>query len=140
MRMARVQSLLYDRQRYQPMTGKPVAETTDGSVVSDDVAELTRQLELLKGERDFLLVHSRNLEVEIRRVAREPARVRDLEQRLADAEARLRHVSVVHTAKWLILQPDVALRRIYRRLRDGVVWLTLERYRVLRLKLRRFGA
>lgn len=112
----------------------------DGTVVSDDVAELTRQLELLKGERDFLLLHSQNLEVELRRVAREPGRVRDLEQRLADAESRLRQVSVVHTAKWLILRPDAALYRIYRRLRDGVLWLTRERYRVLRLKLRRFGA
>lgn len=138
--MARFQSLLYDRHWYQRMRGRANEGATDGTVVSDDVAELTRQVQQLKEERDFLLVHSRNLEVEIRRVAREPGRVRDLEQRLADAEARLRHVSVVHTAKWLILQPDVAFRRIYRRLRDGVVWLTLERYRVLRLKLRRFGA
>jgi len=123
------------------MAGKTVqAGATDGTVVPDDTAELTRQLEQLKEERDYLLVHSQNLEAELRHIAREPARVRDLEQRLADAESRLRQVSVVHTGKWLILRPDAALYRIYRRLRDGVLWLTLERYRVLRLKLRRFGA
>ena len=108
--------------------------------VTDDVAELARLIAQLKEERDFLLVHSQNLEIELRRVAREPGRVRELEQRLADAEARLRKVSVVHTGKWLILSPDVALRRIYRRLRDGVLWLTRERFRVLRLKLRRSRA
>ncbi len=106
----------------------------------DAIAELTRQLEQLKEERDYLLVHSQNLEVELRRAVRDPARIRDLEQRLADAETRLRHVSFVHTGKSLFLQPDVALRRIYRRLRDGAVWLMRERYRVLRLKQRRFRA
>jgi hypothetical protein len=106
-----------------------------GSEASDDVAELTRQLERVKSERDYLLVHSRNLEAELRHAAREPARVRDLEQRLAHAESCLRQVSVVHTAKWLILRPDAAWPRIWRRLRDGAWWLIRERYRVLRLKL-----
>ena len=108
--------------------------------MSDGGAELTREIEQLKKERDYLLVHSQNLEAELRHAVREPGRVRQLEQRLADLEARLRRVSVVHTAKWLILEPDVALRRIYRRLRDGVVWLMRERYRVFRLKQRRFRA
>lgn len=103
---------------------------------SDDVAELTRQLELMKTERDYLLVHSRNLEAELQHRAGEPGRVRDLEQRLAHAESCLRQVSVVHTAKWLILRPDAAWPRIWRRLRDSVWWLIRERYRVLRLKLR----
>lgn len=112
----------------------------DGEAASQDVALLTGQLEQLKKERDTLLVHSQNLEAELRHAAREPARVRDLELRLADAEARLRRVSVVHAGKWLLLEPDAALYRVYRRLRDGVLWLVRERYRLLRLKLRRFGA
>ena len=108
--------------------------------MTDVAAELTRQIAQLMEERDYLLVHSQNLEVELRRVALEPSRVRDLEQRLADADSRLRRVSVVHTAKWLILEPDVALKRIYRRLRDGIVYRWRERCRVLLLKRRRSGA
>jgi hypothetical protein len=122
--------------RYQQMTGTAHGVATNRPVVSDDVAGLTRQVEQLKEERDYLLAHSQNLEVELRRVAREPGRVRDLEQRLADAESRLRQVSVVHTGKWLVLRPDAALRRIYRMLRDGVGWRLLERYRRYRLKRR----
>ena len=124
------------------MMGKGPAEgVSHGDAVSDDVAELTRQLAQLKEERDYLLVHSQNLEVELRRVAlRARPRIRELEQRLADAEAVLRRVSFVHMAKWLILEPDAALLRIYRRLRDGVVWRVRERYRVFRLKQRRSGA
>lgn len=105
-------------------------------VESDDAAELARQLELMKAERDYLLAHSRNLEAELRHRAGEPGRVRDLEQRLAHAESCLRQVSVVHTAKWLILRPDAAWPRIWRRLRDSTWWLIRERYRVLRLKWR----
>jgi len=105
-----------------------------------DVAALTQQLEELTRERDYLLVHSRNLETELRHAAREPARLRDLEQRLAATEARLRQVSVVHTAKWLLLQPEAALRRVYRRLRDGVVWRARDRYRRFRLNQRRSRA
>ena len=108
--------------------------------MSDEVAELARQIAQLKEERDYLFVHTQNLEGELRRAVREPGRIRDLEQRLADAEARLRHVSFVHTGKSLFLQPDVALRRIYRRLRDGAVWLMRERYRLFRLKQRRHRA
>lgn len=105
-----------------------------------ELAELTRELDCVKAERDYLLVHSRNLELELRRVAVAGARVRELERMLADAEARLRRVSAVHMAKWLILEPEVAARRIYRRLRDGVAWRVRERFRVLRLKHRRSGA
>ena len=108
--------------------------------MTDDAAELTRQLAQLKEERDYLLVHSQNLEIELRRVAREPARVRELEQRLAVSEAVLRRVSFVHMGRWLILEPDVALKRVYRRLRDNVFWRARERYRVFRLKQRRSGA
>lgn len=108
--------------------------------VPHDVAELTRQIERLKEERDYLLVHSRNLEVELRRVFLQPGRMRELEQRLAVTEARLRRVSVVHMAKWLVLEPDVALQRVYRRLRDGAFWRARERYRLFRLKQRRSGA
>ena len=104
------------------------------------VAGLTRQIDQLKEERDYLLAHSRNLELELRRVALAGVRVRELERMLADAEARLRRVSAVHMAKWLILEPEVAARRIYRRLRDGVAWRVRERFRVLRLKHRRSGA
>ena len=102
--------------------------------------ELTRELERVKAERDYLLVHSRNLELELRRVAVAAARIRELERMVADGEARLRRVSAVHMAKWLILEPDVAARRIYRRLRDGVGWRARERLRLLRLKHRRSGA
>ena len=112
-------------------------ETEPGEgVASDEVAELTRQFEQVRAERDYLLVHSRNLETELRRRAREPARIRDLEQRLAHAESCLRQVSFVHTARWLILRPDAAWPRIWRRLRDSTWWLIRERCRVLRLKLR----
>jgi hypothetical protein len=105
-------------------------------VESADAAELTRQLEVVTAERDYLLVHSRNLETELRLRAREPGRVRELEQRLAHAESCLRQMSVVHAAKWLILRPDAAWPRIWRRLRDGAWWRIRERYRVLRLKWR----
>ena len=105
-----------------------------------DAEALTGQIDQLKEERDYLLVHSRNLELELRRVAVAGVRIRELERMLADAEARLRRVSAVHMAKWLILEPDVAARRIYRRLRDGVAWRARERLRLLRLKQRRSGA
>ena len=108
--------------------------------MTDDVAELTRLIAQLKEERDYLLAHSQNLEIELRRVALQPGRVRDLEQRLAVTEALLRRVSFVHMARWLILEPDVALQRVYRRLRDGAFWRVRERYRVFRLKQRRSGA
>jgi hypothetical protein len=111
-------------------------EAERGFAATDEVAELRRRLEELAAERDHLLVHSRNLEAELRSRAREPGRARDLEQRLAHAESCLRQVSVVHTAKWLILRPDAARPRIWRRLRDSAWWLVRERYRVLRLKLR----
>jgi hypothetical protein len=107
---------------------------------SEDAGRLLRQVAQLKEERDYLLAHSRNLELELRRVAREPARIRELEQRLAVAEAVLRRVSFVHMGRWLILEPDVALKRVYRRLRDGVFWRARERYRVFRLSQRRSGA
>jgi hypothetical protein len=123
------------------MTASRTQESSPGPIaVPDDVADLTRRAEQLQQERDYLLAHSRNLEGELRRLAREPGRVRDLEQRLAEAEARLRRVSAVRMGKWLLLEPDAALRRVYRRLRDGAGWLMGERYRRLRLKLRRPGA
>jgi hypothetical protein len=118
----------------------PQEGVSHGDTASDDIAVLTRQLAQLKEERDYLLVHSRNLEVELRRFAAEPARIRDLEQRLAEAEARLRRVSAVHMTKWLLLHPGAAGRGIYRRLKDGVVWLTVERYRRFRLKRRQSRA
>lgn len=104
--------------------------------MTEDVAALQRQVAQLKEERDYLLAHSRNLEFELRRVAVASNRVRELERLLADAESRLRRVSAVHMAKWLILEPDDALRRIYRRLRDRVVWPVREHVRVYRLKRR----
>jgi hypothetical protein len=108
--------------------------------LSEDAERLTRQVEELKEERDYLLAHSQNLEIELRRVALQPGRVRELEQRLAVSEAVLRRVSFVHMGRWLILEPDAALLRVYRRLRDGVFWRVRERYRVFRLKQRRSGA
>jgi hypothetical protein len=105
-----------------------------------DVADLQRRVAQLKEERDYLLAHSRNLEVELRRAALQSGAVRDLEERLADAEARLRRVSLVHSARWLLLDPEGALRSVYRRFRDGVWWRAGERVRVLRLKLRRIRA
>ena len=106
--------------------------------MTDDGAELTRQLAQLKEERDYLLAHSRNLELELRRVAVATARIHELERLLADAESRLRRVSPVHMAEWLILQPRAAARRIGRQLRDRVVWRAREGYRLLRLKQRGF--
>jgi hypothetical protein len=111
-------------------------EAVRGFVAPEDVAELRRELERITAERDHLLIHSRNLEAELRHRGREPGRLRDLEERLAHAESCLRQVSVVHTAKWLILRPDAAWPRIWRRLRDSAWWTIRERYRVLRLKWR----
>ena len=104
--------------------------------MTDDGAELTRQLAQLKEERDYLLAHSRNLELELRRVAVTSARIHELERLLEAAEARLRHVSPVHMAKWLILQPRPAARRIGRPLRDRVLWRVRDGYRRFRLKQR----
>src|SRR4029078_13101309 len=94
--------------QYPGMTKATPDEATKESVASEDVAALTLQLEQLKTERDYLLAHSRNLEDELRHLAREPTRVRELEQRLAETEARLRTVSVVHARRWLGLEPDAA--------------------------------
>jgi hypothetical protein len=113
---------------------------TNGEAAPPDVAELTRRAEQLQQERDYLLAHSRNLEVELRRFALQPTRVRELEERLVVTEARLRRVSFVSMARWLILEPDVAGRRLYRRIRDGIWWRALERYRVFRLGQRRSRA
>lgn len=101
-----------------------------------EAEDLIRRIERLTEERDHLLAHTRNLEAQLRSVARDPARIRDLEQRLAQAEALLRHISVVRMARWLVLQPDAALQRVGRKLRDGVGWLVLDRYRRFRLKQR----
>ncbi len=125
--------------------GSPAASTRpetpgDEAAASADLVDLQRRLAQLKEERDYLLAHSRNLEVELRRAALQPGTVRDLEQRLADAEARLRRASVTHTARWLLVDPEGASRSIYRRFREGVLWRAGERFRVLRLKLRRLGA
>jgi hypothetical protein len=119
-----------------PMVKTEPREGVQDVVLGEDAAELRRQLEAVAAERDYLLVHSRNLEAELRDRARDPGRVRDLEQRLAHAESCLRQVSPVHMAKWLILRPDAAWPRVWRRLRDGAWWRIRERYRVLRLKLR----
>jgi hypothetical protein len=110
-----------------------------GSELEHEGTEAAR-IAQLKQERDYHLAHSRNLELELRRVSVASARIRELERLLAGAESRLRRVSVMHTAKWLILEPDVAFRRIYRRLRDRVLWPIRERVRVYRLRHRRFGA
>jgi hypothetical protein len=116
------------------------APSEGATAVPEEVAALARQIEQLREERDHLLAHSRNLEAELRRVSREPARIRDLEERLAMAEEQLRNVSFVHTARWLVLQPDKAAMRVYRKLRDGMGWKILERYRRFRLKWRRSKA
>ena len=121
-----------------PMKAAPTRE--DAALVPQEVADLVRQIEQLREERDHLLAHSQNLEAELRRAAREPARIRDLEERLAVAEAQLRKVSVVHTARWLVLQPDKAAVRVYRKLRDGLGWRILERYRRFRLRRRQAKA
>jgi len=105
-----------------------------------DAAGLARRLEEVTRERDSLLVHTHNLEAELRRRGREPARLRDLEERLARTEAALRRVSVVPFAKWLLLQPAAALRRAYRILRDGPLWRAREQYRLFRLRQRRSRA
>jgi hypothetical protein len=118
------------------MTGQPGPETTEHADAAGAGAESSKEMERLREERDHLLAHTRNLEAQLRSAARDPARIRDLEQRLAQAEALLRHISVVRMARWLVLQPDAALQRVGRKLRDGVGWLVLDRYRRFRLKQR----
>jgi hypothetical protein len=106
---------------------------------SDDVAALLRsELARLKEERDSLLVHSRNLEAELRRRGRETAQLRDLERRLAEAEARLRQVSFVSMGRWLLLQPRRALGSLYRRFRQSVPFLLLKPFPAVRRTVRRF--
>jgi hypothetical protein len=122
------------------MPARGTREPVEGEALKADASDLVRQVEQLREERDHLLAHTHNLEAELRRVARDPARIRDLEERLAMAEAQLRKVSFVHTARWLVLQPDKAAVRVYRKLRDGVGWMILERYRRFRLRRRQSKA
>jgi chromosome segregation ATPase len=117
------------------MTGKP-AQESETAAAPDELAELTRRIAQVEQERDFLRVHTQNLEAELRQAKRDPGRIRELEQLLAEADARLRTVSVVHTARWLVLQPHAALLRLRRRFRETVGWRVAHRLRVLRLKLR----
>jgi hypothetical protein len=101
---------------------------------------LARRLEDVTTERDYLRAHAQNLEAELRRRGREPAQLRDLQERLARAEGLLRRISVVHRARWLMLDPGAALRGAYRLLREGPVWRVRERYRLFRLRQRRSRA
>jgi len=78
-------------------------------------SEPSRRLEQLEQERDFLLRHGQNLEVELRRLGRLRGRVRELESLLGEAEERLRRVESVYRAWWL-LEPYRAVRRFLRRL------------------------
>lgn len=105
-----------------------------------DVEALTRRLEEMTRERDYLAAHTQNLEAELRWRGRDPAQIRDLQERLARAEALLRRVSVVHRARWLLLDPAAALRGAYRLLREGALWRVRERYRLFRLRQRRSRA
>lgn len=121
------------------MTGTPSDETAAAeAAVSDEAGDLGSQLARLKEERDSLLVHSRNLEAELRRRGKESAQVRELERRLAEAEARLRQVSFVGTGRWLLLQPHRALRSMYRRFRQTVPFLLLKPFPGVRRTVRRF--
>lgn len=101
-------------------------------------AELESQFAQLKQERDSLLAHSRNLEFELRRRGRESAQVRELERRLAEAEARLRQVSFVAMGRWLLLQPRRAFGSLYRRFRQSVPFLLLKPFPAVRRTVRRF--
>jgi hypothetical protein len=138
--MASAQGVRYHRVEHPMTRGRTTEEPVEGSAVEADASDLAREVARLREERDHLLTHSRNLEAELRRVSREPARIRDLEERLAMAEEQLRNVSFVHTARWLVLQPDKAAARVYRKLKDGVGWTIRERYRRFRLKWRRSRA
>lgn len=105
-----------------------------------DLAELTRQIEELKQERDYLLVHSQNLETELRERGRDTARLHELQARLDDAEWRLGHVSVVSAGVWLLLRPRRALGRAYRLFRERIPWLARKRVPALERMLRRHRA
>jgi hypothetical protein len=111
---------------------------TDEHATASGRTELEDQIAQLKSERDSLLVHSQNLEVELRRLGRQSARVRELERMLADAEARLRQVSFVSAGRWAVLQPRRALGRMYRRCRQSVPFLLLKPFPAVRRTLRRF--
>ena len=109
-------------------------DDADSGAAGETIAALLRRNEQLQEERDFLLAHSRNLEGQLRSHAIAPGVIRDLEQRLAHAEGRLRRVSVVGMGTWVLLNPRAALRRMYRRLSDGILWRIGDRQRRLRIQ------
>lgn len=83
-------------------------------------------VEQLKLERDFLLVHSQNLEAELRHLKEQSARLNELEHRLAEAGTGIDP------------GPHHSLRRLYRRFRETVPFLLLKPFPSVRRALRRF--
>ena len=88
----------------------------EGATAADDAAELARQLEQVKRERDYLLVHSGNLEAELRHLQEAPAS---------------------GTAPGFAQKPRHALRRLYRICRESGPWLMTRPFPRLRRTLRR---
>ena len=101
-----------------PEPGPEVTQSAAGHAAPGDErpSELSRRLGQLEQERDFLLRHGQNLEVELRRLGRLRGRVRELESLLGEAEERLRRVESMYLA-WRLLEPFRAVRRFLRRLR-----------------------
>lgn len=97
----------------------------------DDLSELSRRMEQLEQERDYFACHSRNLEIELRRLARLRSRIRELEGMLCQADARLRELetalrlagnsypAAIQRGLWWALERYPALHRAVRRLTLG---------------------
>ena len=77
--------------------------------LSEELSALSRRLQVLEGDREFLLLHTKNLE----RAARELAHAN------AAANARIRELEVSWRSRavWRLLTPVRVIRRAARRLR-----------------------
>jgi len=86
--------------------------------LSDELTALSRRLEVLEGDREFLLLHTKNLERATRELAGANAaantRIRELE------------VSVRTRVLWRLFAPYRVIRRAARRLRAELARLRRE--------------
>ena len=101
------------------MTTDAVRLEAECQRLSEELSELSRRLENLEHEREFLILHTRNLEREMQRLARDKT---ELETMLRDSIET--HRAVVSSRSWhlmcTVLAPYRAVRRGLRRLSGTV--------------------
>jgi hypothetical protein len=76
--------------------------------IDEAAASLEARIERLEGDREFLLLHSRNLELELVRLTRRRERTRELEARLV--EVTRHYQAVISSRMWRAFAPYRAVR------------------------------